>query len=172
MVSFSPAAPRLSTSIAAAPMSVSEGKTIMPEWSFPMPNSSSAQIMPCDTSPRILPSFIVNSLPSLKYNFVPMVATATFCPFATLGAPHTILRSSPVPMSTFVSESLSASGCLPHSMTCPMTTPFKSPFMPPMAVMPSTSKPSSVSNSATFSGVSLMSMYCLSQLSEIVISEI
>ena len=41
-----------------------------------------------------------------------MVATATICPAATLGAPHTIGNISPVPISTFVSVNLSASGCL------------------------------------------------------------
>ena len=145
-------------------MGVSEGKTMMPEWSLPKPNSSSAQIMPCDTSPLILPSFMVNSLPSEKYNLVPMVATATFCPFATLGAPHTILRGSPFPMSTFVKESLSASGCFSHDTTCPTTTPSRSPFTPPISSMPSTSKPKSVKSPSISSGVLSMVIYCFNQL--------
>jgi hypothetical protein len=54
---------------------------------------------------------MVKGTASLSYNTVPIVATGTFCPALTLAAPQTICMGVPVPISTVVNFSLSASGC-------------------------------------------------------------
>ena len=63
---------------------------------MPIPTSSSARIIPLDSTPRsfALPSFVPSGM------IAPGRATATVCPAATLGAPHTIVLGSPSPMST------------------------------------------------------------------------
>ena len=80
--------------------------TMIPSWSSPIPTSSSARIIPCDSTPR---SF---ALPSLEPSGItaPGSATATVCPAATFGAPQTIVcaRRSHVHRADV---SRSASGC-------------------------------------------------------------
>ena len=60
---------------------------MIPWWSSPIPTSSSARIIPWDSTPR---SF---ALPSVEPSGItaPGRATATTWPAATLGAPHTIV---------------------------------------------------------------------------------
>ena len=53
------------------------GKTKIPELSVPIPNSTSEQIIPKDSSPRIFAFLILNS-PSGEGKTVPTVATGTF----------------------------------------------------------------------------------------------
>ena len=62
-------------------------RTMIPSWSSPIPTSSSARIIPCDSTPR---SF---ALPSVEPSGItaPGSATATLCPAATFGAPQTIV---------------------------------------------------------------------------------
>ena len=50
-------------------------------------------------------------------------AAATVWPAATLGAPQTMVRAWPVPVSTWHTVSRSASGCLSAARTLPTTKP-------------------------------------------------
>ena len=102
---------------AGVPGFKSSARTIIPSWLSPIPSSSSAHIIPWLSSPRILPFFILKPLPSLSYNVVPIVATGTFCPAATLGAPQTICTGASPPKSTLVIFSLSALGCFSQLIT-------------------------------------------------------
>ena len=105
------------------------GSTRIPSWEFPKPHSSSAQIIPSDTSPRILAFWMVKgSLPGM-WMVVPTVAIITFCPAATLGAPHTMLLGWLSPMFTVVRDNLSALGCLVQVSTSPTTNPSR--LIPP-----------------------------------------
>ena len=52
-----------------------------------------------------------------------MVATGTFIPARTFGAPHTICKGSPEPIFTVVTRKRSASGCCTTVKTSPITTP-------------------------------------------------
>jgi hypothetical protein len=63
------------------------------------------------------PSFLPSGITA------PGRATATVCPAATLGAPHTILAGCPSPRSTLHTFSRSASGCCSASSTRPTTKP-------------------------------------------------
>src|SRR5690625_7043999 len=65
--------------------------------------------------------------PSVGYNTVPGTATNTFCPAATLGAPHTISRYSDLPTFTFVLNNRSAFGCLSTEITSPIMIPSNPP---------------------------------------------
>ena len=135
---------------------------------LPRPNSSSAQIIPWLSCPRILPFFISNAFPSLSNTLVPIVATGTFCPAATFGAPQTICTGAfPSPKSTVVILSLSASGCFSQVSTCPTTTPCNPPFKLSYLSTPSTSKPKSVSKSAVSSAAKSILINCFNQLYEI-----
>ena len=139
----------------------------MPSWSSPSPSSSSAQIIPMLTSPRILPFLIVTGVGSPvsrsgSISTVPTVATGTLCPAATLGAPHTIWTAvSPpeapgafasgaaLPMSTVQTRRRSALGCGSAVSTRPTTTPSSEG---PVASTPSTSRPAIVRRSEKASG--------------------
>ncbi len=115
--------------------------TMMPAWSSDRPSSRSEQIIPRDSTPRSL-AFLMTRPPGMV---VPMVATGTFCPLATLGAPQTIWASSGPPTSTLHTERWSLSGWGAQSTTWPTT-------MGAMASkgsrMASTSRPCMVSRSA------------------------
>ena len=155
-------------SFAGFPVSAFSSSTIIPSCEVPSPSSSSAQIIPSETSPLILLFLIVKSS-SPEYNFVPTVATTTFCPTATLGAPQTTGSKMPFPISTVVTLNLSAFGCCSQVFTSPTTMPCKPPFTDSHFSRPSTSNPQSVSNSESLSiGISI-SKYCFSQLYEIFI---
>ena len=71
---------------------------------------------------------MVQAFPSGEYKVVPIVATGTFCPTATLRAPQTICNGLSSPISTVVIFNLSAFGCLTHVKTFPITTPSKPPL--------------------------------------------
>ena len=132
--------PRAATS--GVPGTSAGSSTMMPAWLSPSPSSSSAQIMPWDSSPRILAFFRVTPFGRLA----PTAAKATFCPAATLGAPHTTLNTASAPASTVHSDSLSACGCLTQVSTWPTTTPVR----PAKGWrISSTSRPSMVSLSAS-----------------------
>ena len=90
---------------------------MIPAWSSPSPSSSSARIIPLDSTPRsfALPSFVPSGITA------PGSATATVWPAATFGAPQTIVRGSPAPTSTWQTVSRSASGCCSAASTLPTT---------------------------------------------------
>ena len=102
-----------SASATGRPTEASSGSTQMPECSSPSPSSRSEQIMPRDSTPRILAFLSLKSPGST----VPTRPTATFCPCATLGAPQTMPSGSPSPTSTRQALSLSALGCGARSIT-------------------------------------------------------
>ena len=91
---------------------------------------------------------MVQASPSGVYNSVPMVATGTFCPAATLGAPQTICKGSSWPILTVVTLKRSALGCCSQVNTSPTTTPAKLPGMDSNKLLPSTSRPRSVNKSS------------------------
>ena len=93
-----------------------------------------------------------------------MVATNTFCPASTFGAPHTIFNNSGPPKFTFVILNLSASGCFSFSITSPITIPFKPPLIVSKASIPSTSKPEDVKYSSICCGVKSIFMRVFNQL--------
>ena len=113
--------------LAKVPTFTSSGSTKIPSCDVPKPISSSAQIIPCDTSPRILESLILKASPAVGYTVVPSTATTTFCPVATLVAPQTICRASPLPTSTVVIFNRSALGCCTQVSTWPINKPSKPP---------------------------------------------
>src|SRR5690349_21852351 len=79
--------------------------------------------MPCDSTPRSLPTLMRNGLPSGPGgSSAPALAQTTFRPGRTFGAPQTILSKVPVPTSTWHTFRRSASGCLTISRTWPTTT--------------------------------------------------
>ena len=92
------------------------------------------------------------------------MATNTFCPAATFGAPHTMFNNSEAPTLTLVILNLSASGCFSFSTTSPITIPFKPPFTLSKDSMPSTSNPEEVRYSSTCSGVKSISIKVFNQL--------
>ena len=76
-----------STSSSGVPgSSPSRSSTMIPACSVPIATSSSARIIPLDSTPRsfALPSFVPSGITA------PGFATATVCPAATFGAPQTI----------------------------------------------------------------------------------
>ncbi len=97
-----------------------------------MPSST---MIPCELSAssssladRIIPSE-ATPLSLAFFSFVPSgmtapgCATATVCPAATFGAPHTIVAGSSPPKSTLQTFSRSASGCCSAESTRPITNP-------------------------------------------------
>ena len=136
-------------SLAGVPTTASSGSTIMPSWELPMPSSSSAHIIPSDSTPRILDFLILKS----PGRTVPMRAKRTFCPAATLGAPQTTVSGSGLPSSTLVIWRWSLSGWGSHSSTFATTTPARPPGISSLSSTPSTSMPIEVIASATWAGV-------------------
>ncbi len=88
----------------------------MPAWSVPMASSSSARIMPSDSTPRSVarPSVVPSGMTA------PGRATATVWPAATFGAPQTIVVCS-LPTSTRHTVRRSASGWRSAASTLPTT---------------------------------------------------
>ena len=82
-----------------------------------MATSSSARIMPSDSTPRSL-AFLSFTPPGIT---APGRATATVWPSATLGAPQTICAVSPSPSATMQTVRRSASGCCSADSTRPTT---------------------------------------------------
>ncbi len=102
--------------------SVSSSSTMIPALRSPWGSSSSseaARIIPSETIPRSLafPSFVPPGITA------PGRATATVCPAATFGAPHTIVAGSPSPRSTEQTLRRSASGCCSALSTRPTHEP-------------------------------------------------
>src|SRR5215210_6197966 len=129
----------------AAPFPSRSSRTMIPACSVPMASSSSARIMPSDSTPRSFawPSFVPPGMTA------PGRATATVWPPATFGAPHTIWAVWPPPTSTRHTLRRSASGWRPDSSTLPTTkcssapTPWwwtASTFVPVMVRRSSTSR--------------------------------
>ena len=90
---------------------------MIPSWSVPIATSSSARIMPWDSTPRSFArlSFVPSGITA------PGEATATVWPAATFGAPQTIWAVSPSPIATVQTVSRSASGCCSAVSTRPTT---------------------------------------------------
>jgi len=80
------------------------------------PNSAIEHIIPFDSTPRIVPFFIVTSFGK----FAPTNATITFIPALAFGAPQTIW-SVLSPTSTIHTCKWSESGCSSHVFICPIT---------------------------------------------------
>ena len=153
-------------SLALVPTTASSGRTMMPSWLSPMPSSSSAQIMPKDSTPRILDFLILKSPGST----VPIRANRTFCPAATFGAPQTTVTGSGEPSSTVVMCRWSESGWSTQVRTFATTTPARPPGISSSVSILSTSIPMDVIASATSCGVRPACKYSLSQLYESFIS--
>ena len=98
-----------------------------------------------------------------------MVATGTFCPDATLGAPQIICTGISNPKSTVVIFKRSALGCCTHVKTSPITIPSRLPFIDSIVSTPSTSNPRSVSNSLVLLVSQLTCKNCFNQLYDIFI---
>ena len=135
--------PRPRTSRTSAPTGASGESTSSPACSSESPSSRAEQSIPLDSTPRSF-AFLISRPGSLA----PIIAHGTFWPSATLGAPQTICRSSPVPASTSVTRSLSAFGCGETFFTCATTMPEKAP---PRETLSSTSRPPMVSARASAS---------------------
>ena len=78
--------------------------------------------MPKDSTPRSLAFLILKSPGSSA----PIMANGIFRPARTLGAPQTTWKVS-LPLLTWQTRSLSASGCCSVESTSPTTTPLKAP---------------------------------------------
>ena len=134
------------------------------------PSSSSAQIMPSEGSPRSFVSRMTTGtrrsgfFRSGKESVAPGVATGTYCPAATFGAPHTMRAVSGPPRFTSQQASRSAFGWGRTRSTRPTTTPSSDD---PISRTSSTSRPPMVRISASSSGLSLTGAYSRSQLYEI-----
>ena len=94
-----------------------------------MPISSSAHNIPWLSISLIFAFFIFNESPFVLVKVLPTGATTTVWSTSTLGAPQIILRSSESPISTVVNFSLSALGCLIHSLTFPIKSWERSVFV-------------------------------------------
>ena len=72
-----------------------------PPWSSDSFSSRAEHSIPCDSTPRSLPTLISNGLPSSPGgSLAPASAHGTFMPTRTFGAPQTMLSNVPVPAST------------------------------------------------------------------------
>ena len=122
-----------STSRTSVPSSTSPSMARIPAWSSPRPSSRAEHSIPIDVSPRIL-RFAISIPPG---RWPPTVASGTTMPARMLGAPHTT-RTTPSPVSTSASWSLSAFGCGSTSTIRAATTP---PISAPGETISSTSSP-------------------------------
>ena len=104
-----------------SPTGASAGSTRRPEASSAIPSSRAEQSMPEDSMPRTLATLIVR----LPGRTAPGRAQGTLRPAAALGAPQTICRGWPSPISTRQTLRRSASGCLLTSSTWATTTSAK-----------------------------------------------
>src|SRR5215510_4008390 len=87
---------------------------MMPSWSSESCSSNSETSMPRLSTPRILPTPSVMSLPGMK---APGGTNTPFMPVRALGAPHTTCTGSPVPVSTMHTRRRSALGCWSAEIT-------------------------------------------------------
>ncbi len=137
--------PAPSTSPTGRPTGVPSARTTMPSWPLPSPISSSAQIIPSLSTPRILRRSSVSPFGSVA----PGLAKQTTCPSATFGAPHTTRSGAGPPKSTVQRRSRSALGWGSTRRTRAVTTPSRPP---PVLSTPSTSAVQKVSRRAASSG--------------------
>ena len=150
--------------------SASAGSTMIPSCEFPTPISSSAHIIPSDSTPRILERLILKLSPSGEYRVVPTVATTTVCPAATFGAPHTICTGfCGSPRSTVVMCRWSLSGWISQVSTLPITMPARPPRMLSTRSTEPVSRPMEVRASARASAPRSVSRYSRSHLYDIFI---
>src|ERR1700687_4395127 len=103
----------------SVPAGISGSRTSSPPLSSEMPSSSAAQSIPCDSTPRIS----VLRIPSPAGSWAPTRAHGTTIPVATFGAPQTIDKESPEPVSTRHTVSRSAFGWRSTESTRAATTP-------------------------------------------------
>src|SRR5262245_35358531 len=87
---------------------------MMPSWSSESCSSNSETSMPRLSTPRILPTPSVMSLPGMK---APGGTNTPFMPVRALGAPHTTCTGSPAPVSTMHTRRRSALGCCSAEIT-------------------------------------------------------
>ena len=127
------------------PTGASSGRISKPFTPSSLPNSLAEHSMPLDATPRIFVGLILK----FSGSTAPAKAHGTFTPTRTLGAPHTICSSSPVPASTWVTLRRSASGCFSTDLTSATTTPLNAGAA---GAVSSTSKPAMVSRWASWSG--------------------
>ena len=142
---------KLYTSDAGVPGVHWASNSMMPSWDLPTPISSSAQIIPMLTSPRILPFLILKESPSVGCRVVPTVATITRKPWRAFAAPQTMGRGSASPMFTSQTCKRSALGCWAQAVISPTTSPLNPPGMLSTVSTPSTSNPVAVSTAAASS---------------------
>ena len=148
------------TSSSGAPTTASSESTIIPSCSSLISNSASEQIMPSDTTPRIVAGLSSSRRPVCMFSSItPGRAKQIFWPAATFGAPHTTSSGGPSPGSTSHNVRLSALGCGLVARTYPTTQPSQ----PPRVNTSPASMPPMVSRCANSSGPSVMSTYCESQ---------
>src|SRR5690606_30398065 len=115
------------------PTGASAANSSRPLWSSLVFSSAAEHSMPKDSTPRSLAFLILKSSPSSA----PTMAKGTLMPGRALGAPHTTWKVS-LPLLTWQTRSLSASGCCSALRISPTTTPWKAPAT---GVTLSTSRP-------------------------------
>ena len=91
----------------SSPIGASSDKITIPSPSVPIPNSTSEQSIPQDSTPLTL-AFLILKFPGKT---APILATITLSPNLWLGAPQIICKGVSSPTFTFNSDNLSASGC-------------------------------------------------------------
>ena len=137
---------RASCSRMSRPITASSANSSKPALSSEVRSSLAEHNMPWLSTPRSLPSLILNGLPSSPGgNSAPTLAQGTLIPTRALGAPQTMFSGAPCPTSTWQTRSRSALGCCSALTICPTTTPENGGAT---GVNSSTSNPAMVSLSA------------------------
>src|SRR5450755_84484 len=162
-LSVSTTSSRSSALRTSVPIGMLESRIRSPLTSSEMPSSLAEHSIPCDSTPRIA----VLRISSPPGSVAPMRAHGTTIPAATLGAPQTIDKGSPVPASTRHTVRRSALGWRSTSSTCAATTPLNAGAA---FARSSTSRPAMVSAWASASLSSGGSTKVRSQCSENFIS--
>ena len=105
------------------PTGASAGNSKIPSWSSPKPSSRPEHNIPWLSTPRSLPTLIMNGLPpaSAGGSSAPTMAQGILIPARAFGAPQTICNSWPVPASTLQTRKRSASGCCSADRICAIT---------------------------------------------------
>ena len=108
----------------SVPTGASPASSSRPPWSSAIFSSRALHSMPRLSTPRSLPTPILNGLPSSPAgSSAPTRASGAFSPARALGAPQTICSGSPVPAFTWHTRSRSACGCGTASRISATTTP-------------------------------------------------
>src|SRR5579863_3091259 len=132
---------------------------MMPSWFSEIFSSNSDTSMPRLSTPRMVPTCSVMSLPGMK---APGGTNTPFMPVRAFGAPHTTWIGAPLPVSTMHTRNRSALGCCFASVTRAMTNGASSLVL---SSMRSTSSPIMVSLSASSPSERSVSRCSLSQRS-------